>query len=251
MVKVFAISDLHLELRETSLVEIIDSIKWSEADVLVLAGDISNSSDKGLAILDKFFSHVVLKYKHIIYVPGNHEYYCSEDFNRLEALKRIAEVCQKNKVILLNRDSITIEGTLFIGTTLWSAIEKEALDRMNDFKKAFKDKLDYLCEFVKDYTYLKNTLEQEIKGQDKIVVITHHLPTNRLVHPKFLGYPSWSAFSTEVLDNMNMHQVKLWIAGHTHEYMSVKYGNSKLIVNPVGYPGEVRVTKVSEEVFDI
>ena len=55
--------------------------------------------------------------KHILYVPGNHEFFASDAD---EAREILARQCRNHAVTLLDRAEVTIEGVRFIGATLWS-----------------------------------------------------------------------------------------------------------------------------------
>ena len=55
--------------------------------------------------------------KHILYVPGNHEYY-GADIDRTR--KQLAEECARYGITLLDTDAIVIDDVHFIGATLWT-----------------------------------------------------------------------------------------------------------------------------------
>jgi hypothetical protein len=54
-----------------------------------------------------------------------------------------------------------------------------------------------------------------------------------------------SAFASDLTNTMYMGRVKYWFCGHTHEYSEMNAMDTRFIANPLGYPGEERVTKVS------
>lgn len=197
--KIYSISDLHLEFY-SSLEQVLSQIGhlFPSADVLILAGDIGFPQERaGLesnysGLLLAFLHHVKSMYKHVIMIPGNHEYYTSEAYNISQCFNSLAKVCQDSGVILLEKSTVVIEGIEFIGTTLWSAIESPAVAMLTDFRHVFRNKVDYLTEFVKCYLWLKQTLEKP--AEFPRVVITHHLPTARLIHPRFEGSKINTAF---------------------------------------------------------
>ena len=69
----------------------------------------------------------------------------------------------------------------------------------------------------------------------RFVVVSHHLPSYKLIHPKFLKCCFNSAFASEVPSDCTT-QIVAWVAGHTHEPCE----NGKFHVNPIGYPGEAK-----------
>jgi Icc-related predicted phosphoesterase len=254
--KIYAISDLHLEFYR-SIEQVLNKMctLLQPADVLILAGDVGFPQERiGIennysGILTEFLLYVKKIYKHVILVPGNHEYYPCENYNMKECFDNLSKICQKTDVILLEKSTVVIDGVEFIGTTLWSAIESQAVAVLADFRHVFRNKVDYLVEFVKCYTWLKDTLEKPPLFPR--VVITHHLPTARLIHQRFQGSAINTAFFTSILDSLSLRNVKLWVCGHTHEFSQVKYGDTTLVVNPVGYPEEDRSTTVSSQIFSV
>jgi predicted MPP superfamily phosphohydrolase len=248
--KIFSLSDLHLEFYEDHT-EFYDRIKNKllDADVLILAGDIGYPLHEHGVEYSNLLVKFKKKYDTVILIAGNHEYYQTEDYDRdliTETLKRIAE---KNNVIFLEKSSYVINNIKFIGTTLWSDIDDKISYMLHDFKKAFKNADEYKLEFRKSYEWLKKELNRD-DGYKKII-ITHHLPSAKLCHPRFEGHVCSSAFYTDILEDLNLKNVKYWFAGHTHEKSTYLYQNTKIIVNPMGYPKEYRLTSVNYDVHEI
>jgi hypothetical protein len=73
--KLQSMSDLHLEMHADRGAEFIRSLDPTGVDVLVLAGDITMA--RQYEDLENVFKLLARKYRHIRYVPGNHEYYKS------------------------------------------------------------------------------------------------------------------------------------------------------------------------------
>jgi hypothetical protein len=68
-----------------------------------------------------FLKHVKSKYKYVILVAGNHEYYHCENLGskyREKIFLELKKICNDNNIIFLEKDSIVIENIKFIGTTL-------------------------------------------------------------------------------------------------------------------------------------
>lgn len=71
--KLLVLSDLHLEFySEAGISHVIGEICKTEADVLVLAGDISIIREPIYKTIFQMFSE---NYKNVVYVRGNHEYW--------------------------------------------------------------------------------------------------------------------------------------------------------------------------------
>jgi Icc-related predicted phosphoesterase len=241
--KVFIASDLHLEFGK------LPTRQFPDADTLILAGDIGNVF-RNRPLYENFLKTCNERYSATILITGNHEYYgCNYDRNSVDSeITKI--VLQYDKVHFLNNETKVINGVEFIGTTLWSLIDKISYSRINDgANSVFRNQIEYVEEFVRDYQFLKTALAR--KADIPRVVITHHLPTSRLIHSRFRDSEINSAFYTHIIDNVEMHNVKLWACGHTHEFQTIKYMDATLVVNPIGYPSEVRETKFSTATYEI
>jgi len=242
---IYSISDLHLEFEDRGL-ELLE--KCPEADILVLPGDVGNATTC-LKDIKNFLIAAKEKYSDVIFVAGNHEFYGS-NYDRIKVIDNLRKISEETKTHFLHRESKIVQNIEFIGTTLWSLIDKIAYSSMNDSRQGvFRSQTEYVIEFVDDYRFLQKSLQTN--GSYPRVVITHHLPSSRLIHKRFWDHPANSGFYTNILDDLNMHGVNYWFCGHTHEYADYKYGDSKLIVNPVGYPEEHKSTKLSTQTYKI
>lgn len=241
--KVFAVGDLHSEFREDVDREHLIKV---EADVCILTGDIGNFlQEQNLVETLNFYKN---NYQYVIYVLGNHEYYNCR-YDREFVVEKIRELCQEIGIIFLHRSTVKIRDVLFVGATLWSNIDSNSFKQLNDSNYVFQSKFDYIEEFLKDFRFLQKTLREHPK--EKIVVATHHLPTYRLIHRRFKDSDMNSAFYTDILDELEMHFVKYWFCGHTHETTMHKYMDAILIVNPLGYPGEFKFSQVLKNVYEV
>ena len=79
---------------EKHLFKIVKKIKSLNFDILIIGGDLIDSSDFDLKNL-KFFKLI----KKIYFVTGNHEYYLSDWMNKLKELKKYHIKILKNKTI--------------------------------------------------------------------------------------------------------------------------------------------------------
>lgn len=241
---VFCISDLHLEFaRKEPLPE------FPDADVLVLAGDIGHA---GSEVLGEFLVKMKQQYRNVVMVPGNHEYYNCK-FDRAAALATLRAQCKEAGVTLLQRESAKIDGVWFHGATLWSLVSHTAAAALNDIGQVYTNRFDYVGEFIDDFRWLREVLHNK-NHDEPHVVVTHHLPTRKLIHTKYAGLTDANtAFATEILDELRLRGVRLWACGHSHEASSIKYGDTVIALNPVGYPSEwqTRCTKLNLKPFQI
>jgi predicted phosphodiesterase len=71
---------------------------------------------------------------------------------------------------------------------------------------------------------------------DKVVVVTHHMPSMLSVPRRFRDDRSSAAFASSLEDLVQ--RCNLWIHGHTHDRFDYTIGASRVVANPRGYPGE-------------
>ena len=232
------LSDVHLEYN------IQLDLNLPEADVLVCAGDIGSPFTK---IYTQFLQKMVQKYKYVILVPGNHEYYQHSQVLNLthprpmsEVEQKIEGLCKELGVIFLQKSSVKIEGVLFLGCTLWgdptSSGGEDWWNERYDAKHVadFKSVDDYLRLHQDHRDWLTTQLRR--KSKLKRVVVTHHLPSYELIEPKFKDSPK-NGYYTSNSDEL-VKKADLWFAGHTHCFIDKKVQGVRCICNPVGYPWE-------------
>ncbi len=139
------VSDLHLEFYEKlAAIPQIDVV----GDVLVLAGDVGYPTKP---LFWKFMEEQSRRFKNIIYVPGNHEYYHTNaaiEKHRLLTIDEMDELIRSElrrrcltNIHMLQNDVCIIDGVRFIGATLWSHIDEgmkyEIVSMMNDYARIF------------------------------------------------------------------------------------------------------------------
>ena len=83
-----------------------------------------------------------------------------------------------------------------------------------------------------DCAWLRSELAQPFEGDT--VVITHHSPSERSVHPRFQDGPLTGAFVTDRPDLLEQAQV--WIHGHHHDSSDYIECECRVVCNPCGYP---------------
>ena len=241
--KVKVYSDLHLETnREVCF-------HPGEGSVLVLAGDILTAkhlrTDGELGETYKtFIKQCSENYDKVLYVAGNHEHY---QYNIFSTHKDIREHLPDN-FILMENDTVTIGDWVFIGATLWTDFNNQNASDMfavkqmiNDYRyirigKNFRKLLpeDVLKIHLKSRTYIQEQLEKH--KDDKVFVITDHLPCEKSIHKRFKGNVSNAAYYSDLSGIIQENpQIKYWVHGHSHTKADYKIGNCRVISNPRGY----------------
>lgn len=249
MLKLDIVSDLHLDCYKRGTLPYSPTNDYG-ADVLVLAGDVTTL--KGTAegsegkqswdVVRAFLRIASQEYKQIIAISGNHEYYRNSIDTQDEVL---SSLYQEFGVEFLQNEALEIEGVKFLGSTLWTKIESPLVSfhlsrTMNDYRLIRKDA--GRSAFTPEDSYKlfqKNTLFLEKAITPGSVVITHHAPSSLSIHPDYANdiYTNqayYSDLSELILDT----KPQLWIHGHMHNPFDYGIGDTRVICNPHGYPGE-------------
>lgn len=234
MMKIGILSDLHLPSGGAR--------PWpaQAGDVMVLAGDIGVGTS-GVAWAKRVFTCPV------IYVPGNHEYY-GQDMDVLN--RELRDYCRGSNIHVLNDATTVIGGVRFIGCTLWTDFAlygtigesaRLAANGLNDYRVIGKNggalmPADTRALHLTSRAYLERTLADPFDGST--VVVTHHAPSARSVAPRFSGDPLNPAFASDLESVVASSGAALWIHGHVHDSFDYVIGQSRVVCNPAGYPGE-------------
>ena len=230
-------SDLHLEHLEWRFPD-YRGVEASDADVLVLAGDIAH----GARALELFAAWPCP----VIYVPGNHEYYGSSLAQVQHEFAKQAATSPNVRVLAPGVSELG--GIRFIGCTLWTdyclfgepycepamaacaaRLPDHALikvDRDRSFSPSVARKMHQLQK-----EWLRARLAEPYAG--KRIVITHHAPAPGSLHPMFAEDLVSAAFVSDLSDMLGA--ADLHIHGHTHHSFDYDVGGTRVIANPMGY----------------
>lgn len=259
------LSDLHLESNPHFAPKPLPG-----ADVLVLAGDIGSYQRGSLLTelgIEDFglarFSPLPLAEgganwpTPVLFVPGNHEY-DGMDFDHADA--RLREACRRLGLIWLERESVVMQNTRFIGATLWTDFDALTTDearhasvtpgqQLKAREKAFRAANFYLMknhplrrgepmladalreQSLTSQAWLRQALAAAWSGPT--VVVTHFAPSLLSADPRYGVTPGTAGFCNS-LDEL-LPLATLWLHGHLHcpnDY--VKHG-CRVVANPLGY----------------
>lgn len=241
--RILVLSDLHLEHAP------FDPPAF-EGDVVVLAGDIRNGVEALRWARTAFPRHPIVQ------IAGNHEFY---DGEYDETLSRMREAAPALGIHFLENDAVTIDGVRFLGCTLWTdfrvfeapgrAMRIDAAAAMDANRRMLADFFairigsdgrrfapeDAVALHQRSRAWLAAELARARRGPT--VVVSHHLPSWRSVHPEYAAWVTNAGFASD-LDAL-VDRSDLWIHGHTHTAQAYPAGRSRVVCNPRGYPSGV------------
>lgn len=229
-------SDLHLEFPENHRF-LKENPLQPKGDVLVLAGDIVP-----FAVMDKFkdfFKYLSDHFQSTYWIPGNHEYY---HFDVADKCGTFYEKIRQN-VFLLNNKEVQLDDKRLVFSTLWSWINParqwQLENAMSDFRviryKGYRFSIDRFNEL---HAECRRFIEQVKKGggADKVVAVTHHVPTFLNYPEKYLHSDLNEAFAVELSDFIDTAGFDYWIYGHHHSNTpDFPIGKTQLVSNQLGY----------------
>jgi DNA repair exonuclease SbcCD nuclease subunit len=244
------ISDIHLEHYKIYTAEQLNPLQWIEpdpaAELLVLAGDIGCPSRAAYSL---FLQWCSANWPQVVVIAGNHEFYRAREVgdptSREEVLGLIRRIlAHMPNVRLLDREAVTLRpGLQILGCTLWSDIPEdmrtEAAWGLNDFRLIPGASTEaYAAWHARDLAWLRAQLFLLKNTGEEAIVVTHHMPTPRLVAEKYRGHPLNCCFATDLEQLIEDTQPLAWICGHSHTGNRLLIGRTQLVLNPHGYPGE-------------
>lgn len=223
--KIQLVSDIHLEFFKENNFEI------PSGEVLVLAGDIGYPK---LKVYQDFLKQMSTQFEIIFLIAGNHEYYMSNSIKETENIIKDFVSTLPN-IIFLQKSSYLYKGVKFIGCTLWSNPTNKLLTfYMNDFECIPRMTFEKYNLLHKDHQeWLKMQINET---KEPKIVITHHLPTDKLVADKYKNHRLNEFFYSDQEELMS--NVNLWLCGHSHYAKSIQIGKCRAYCNPVGYKHE-------------
>jgi len=234
--KIRIISDLHLEYNDFPKF-MKQFLKLNPVSVLVLAGDVVDFPN--IELFKQFITAIRNDYKHVIYVLGNHEYYgfgkskwCDHENNeKRNVISVFRGLCIDLRVKLLENETLCIDDidgrkVTFLGTTLWSPVEREFYRdiKRNWILEQNRNAIDFIYDNPAD------------------IIITHHMPDSRFIPEKYRDdNEKNSAYTNDGFDFYSLAEqgTKYWIFGHTHTPVkNVTHKGITFICNPLGYQYE-------------
>lgn len=258
--KILPLSDLHLDFATEGEDVYIPKLSPEDKDtVVVLSGDI-HTGVKAIDWIGSWCGQV----EAVVYVPGNREYY-GHKFPTLdiEIEREIEDRCLSN-VHFLNNRSIVIDGTRFIGSTLWTCFDNQdpfsihrAKQVMNDYRKityqlgdmySSLHPVNITSQHVKSRMFIEEELSNDFDGNT--VVVTHHLPSWVFLGKKYTGNALNGAYAAHLDALIGKHQdnIDLWVFGHNHNASIFNESPWEVLFvqNCRGYAGHALVENFSD-----
>ena len=221
-------------------------------EVLCVLGDCG-PIDSLASQYSRFFGWASKKYRHVLFVYGNHEFYSEwSNIQTMDSMKKIMRSIVKpyDNVHILDNSSYVIDDVAFIGATFWTDMNNKhpfaCMDAygINDFHVIYTTKDSVLTPeqsvdfHMKSKSYIRNTMIHHHRRGKKTVVLTHHAPSLLSIHPKYCSgnYARMNPCFSSNCDQLILDgKPVLWAHGHTHTSFDYVIGDTRVICNPHGY----------------
>jgi predicted phosphodiesterase len=239
--RVFAVSDLHVDYEcNAKWFSDISLYDFTE-DVIIIAGDISDS----LILLDRTLRAAVRRFKTVLFTPGNHDLWHFRDKNIRTVFDKYAHVCSVVDASGAWRNTFRT-GRLCIQPLLswydysFGQPTDELLSSWMDYR-ACRWPINHSMSDVADRFESMNQIQFENKD-DIVITFSHFLPRKDLL-PKMASrfmemlHPVLGASRIDAqIRGVNS---KIHVYGHSHIHQYVCIHGITYINNALGYPHEI------------
>lgn len=252
--KIQLLSDIHLDVNKDYPFSLPDNDTFT-----VIAGDIS-------AYTNEAINWIKQNVKNGVFVEGNHigysgkkhsiQYYQTILENEFPIDAQVSYLYDNYKVvddivfvggILYTDFKLYGEGTAFVAkqTSLLSLNDyrycyynseflrpTDSQDTYNIIKKVSPN--NYETMFYRTKKAIENACEQY--PDKKIVVVTHHAPSEKSIAPIFETSKTNASYANNLENFILEHpNIKLWCHGHIHTTSDYMIGDCRVVCNPRGY----------------
>jgi predicted phosphodiesterase len=237
--RVFALSDVHVDYAENARwIESISCMEYRD-DVLILAGDITDK----LHLLAWCLDEMVRRFRKVLFVPGNHELWVGRDAGGKTSLQKFHEVCAVVESSGASMQPFHAENLSIVPLLGW--YDYSFGEPNEELKSIWMDY--YACRWPNGFrepeiaAYFGALNLQRLEGSGKVITFSHFLPRIDLmpdaVPPsKRLLYPVLG--STRLERQLRALAPRIHVYGHSHLNRAVWRDEVLYINNAFGYPGE-------------
>lgn len=242
--KIWIFSDVHAEFGT-----VFNVIPPADADFLICAGDILT---KGIVPSIDWLVRNIADSMPVIFVAGNHELYGS---SLTESIKSAREAAARHPNLhFLENDVVDIGDVSIVGATLWTdfrlfgrdpaLVMDSARTGMNDYKRIKFSKFPYQrlrpIHAFRKHQESKNFFAAALRdrGEQKTVVVSHHAPSARSIASELRDDNLSGCYASDLESLITDNEPTLWVHGHVHSRSDYTIAGTRIVCNPMGYPGE-------------
>lgn len=230
--RAYIVSDQHFEFRRDRRLreEYFRCVPAGGADLAIIAGDFDVIGAQTAGLFRRLCDEVPA----LFYLPGNHDYYGSNPA-RTDALLAEIEASVPNLTVLRTGEVHSFQGRRILGDTMWFP-ETVGVWTGKPFISDPYEITGYFPWVFERNAAFRAFLEKELREGD--IVVTHHLPSDASSPPQYRRSRLQPYFVCDMEALIRERKPAVWIHGHTHGRVEYDLGETRVICNPAGYPGE-------------
>ena len=260
---------------------LISRINPEPADVLIIAGDLGHYFNQNA----EFLKQMLAFYPDIVLVTGNHDMYLVSrstqykySFESMNRIKEMKKFCSSTPGLhYLDGNTVELGGVVFGGVGMgWN---DSYFHRVNGYKPSRKEITDRYKRVMNDSRFILSKkyapvspsddlydfpgitpfdpsqyFHQELKKLNSIknvdVMITHYGPViPPTLREEYARSSDTTFFYFGGEDDVKRISPAIWVFGHTHDMYDFMHNKTRMLCNPLGYPGEHQSERVMY--FDI
>ncbi|MFM0069042.1 metallophosphoesterase [Paraburkholderia aspalathi] len=240
--RVFALSDIHIDFPENSgWLESLSVLDYRD-DILILAGDISDS----LARLRWCFDTLVRRFRRVLYVPGNHDLWVIRE-GGTDSFGKFRLVCELAQACGVSTGPEQLGNMSIVPLLSWYDYSfgppgEQILATWMDFQACVWPAGFGMADVTAYFLKLNETTVTGYSGA--VITFSHFLPRIDLM-PRFI--PPAHRLVYPVLGTSRLDQqirrigACIHVYGHSHVNRKVDIDGITYINNALGYPHEQRI----------
>lgn len=243
--KIYAASDLHADYPEN--LEWVRSLEGEDlqADLLILAGDISDRWET----LREVLARLVSSFRAVCYVPGNHELWLREEDPdcSLEKFHAVQALCEELGVVtgVYRGDGFSVVPLLSWYDFSFGEPDRYLRRAWRDFRRCrWPDELGD-DPAVSEFFLSRNSGLLDVRD-DTVISFSHFLPTlavmpDRIPMDRRRVYP---VLGSEALgEQLRELGPDIHVYGHSHVNRDVEIEGIRYVNNAFAYPRETRIAR--------
>ncbi len=241
--RVFAVSDVHVDHEANARWVEGLSLTDFQNDVLILAGDVSDS----LARLEHCFNTLTRRFMKVLFVPGNHDLWVRRDttlptsLHKLDAVRGVAEACGVS-MQPFHRGTLSIIPMMSWYDFSFGPPSTELQERWMDFRACRWPAGFGTAEVASHFLDMNDTLAR--RGDETIISFSHFLPRIDVM-PSFIREPGRMLYPVLGASRLGEQVRRLGSAvhvyGHSHVNQRTTLDGTLFVNNAFAYPQETRI----------
>lgn len=245
--RIFAVSDIHIDYQE-NLHWLLQLSKYDyRDDCLILAGDVSDKFDK----LEQAFEHLSKIFAEVFYVPGNHELWV-ENGSQEHSHSKFFRILELAKQYNINIQPKSFGNLRIVPLFSWYDLSfGELTEKLQqswvDFRRCrWPQELNNAN--AQNLFFLKQNLPNLNSVKEQTLSFSHFLPRIDVM-PTFIPerfrfvYPALG--SRKLDEHVRKTGASIHVYGHSHVNRDITIEGVRYINNAFAYPSETRISAKS------